>query len=93
MLFLPDRLIVKCNFSLKAPPVSFPLKIGLINKEKCKKNNEDSGRLSLLILILIKIKLPVKISSLSLNPEFAGNSHVSDEANDGTTLRFDPRAW
>lgn len=41
----PDKLLIKYNFSLNAPPTSFPLKMSLINKEKCKKKNEDSGRL------------------------------------------------
>lgn len=88
-----DRLIVKCNFFLKVFFVFFFFKIGLINKEKCKKNNEDFGRFSLLILILIKIKLFVKISFFFLNLEFVGNSYVFDEVNDGITLRFDFRVW
>ena len=46
LLLLPDKLLIKYNFSLKAPPTSFPLKVSLINKEKCKK--ENGGELELL---------------------------------------------
>ena len=47
MLFFPGGPSIKCSFSLETPPFSFPLKMGLINKEKWEKENEDSGGLSL----------------------------------------------
>lgn len=47
MLFFPGGPSIKCSFYLETPPFSFPLKMGLINKEKWEKENEDSGGLSL----------------------------------------------
>lgn len=86
---LPGRRLIKCNFSLKPPPISFSLKIGLINQEKYEQKHEDSRRCSYFIRIL-RIRIPDKDEFLSPEAEFAGGMRLRGEANDEAHTDINP---